>query len=88
MFASRRAGSGVIKTEWTQLSNGSTLEAERKSTSPGVVELQGCPRRRMLAWVRREAQMTEDSADGPRSTVAGPKSTTSPRHFAFGASTP
>ena len=39
MFASRRTGNGVIKTERTQLSNGSTLEAERKSTSPGVVEL-------------------------------------------------
>jgi hypothetical protein len=51
MFPSRRAGSGVIKTERTQLSNGSTLEVERKSTSPGVVELRGCPRRRELDWV-------------------------------------
>ncbi len=51
MFESRRAGNGVIKTERTQLSNGSTLEAERKSTSPGTVELWGCPRRRELDWV-------------------------------------
>jgi len=51
MFASRKAGNGVIKTERTQLSNGSIFEAERKSTSPGVVELRGCPRRRELDWV-------------------------------------
>jgi len=48
MFASRRPGNGVIKTERTQLPKGSTLEAERKSTSPGVVEFRGCPRRREL----------------------------------------
>jgi hypothetical protein len=51
MFVSRRAGNGAIKTERTQLSNGSTLEAERKSTSPGVVELGGRPGRRELDWV-------------------------------------
>jgi hypothetical protein len=51
MFAFRRARNGVIKTERTHLSNGSTLEAERKSTSPGVVELRGCPCRPELDWV-------------------------------------
>ena len=51
MFASRRAGNGVIKTERMQLSNGSALGAERKSTSPSVVEFRRRPGRCELDWV-------------------------------------
>ena len=47
----------MIKTERTQLSNGSSLEAERKSTSPGVVELRGCPRRRNTRNIRKEESL-------------------------------
>jgi len=51
MFASRRAGNGVNKSERMQLSDGSSLEGETRSTGPGIVELRGCPGRFELDWV-------------------------------------
>ena len=61
----------MIKTERTQLSNGSTREAEHRSTSPSVVELRGRPGRRKLDRVWGKTKMTEDSADGAREHDGG-----------------
>jgi hypothetical protein len=71
MLASRGAENSVIKIERTQLSDGSTPEAETRSTSPSVVELRGRPGRRKLDWVCGKTEMTEDSADCAREHDGG-----------------
>ena len=71
MLASRGAENSVIKIERTQLSDGSTPEAETRSTSPSLVELWRRPGRRELDWVCRKTEMTEDSADCAREHDGG-----------------
>ena len=71
MLASRGAENSVIKIERTQLSDGSTPEAETRSTSPSLVELWRRPGRCELDWVCGKTEMTEDSADCAREHDGG-----------------